>query len=196
MSSVFTSVPVTCARCGKESGFKAYRHIDVVAEPGLKAKVLNGELFVFTCPFCGYKSLNTSPVIYRDEHLLACLSDREIEVEGLDEGIAGRLVSDVGSLVEKVKIFDAGLDDVAMELCKFVTRQETGKDADLKFLRVDGADNDIIFTYPENGQMQMLSVGFNMYEDCRAIVGRNPAMTAGLKGLVKVDREWVEQFLQ
>ena len=82
-----------------------------------------------------------------------------------------------------------------MEFCKFVTRQELGKDVELKFLRLDGADHDIIFTYPEKGEMQMLAVGFNVYEDCCAIVGRNPSITAGLQGLVKVDREWVEQFL-
>ena len=195
MSSVFTSVPMRCSRCGNESVQQVYRHIDAVAEPELKAKVLSGDLFVFTCPTCGFKSLITSPVIYRDEHLLACLSDRSIAVEGL-EGVTGRLVSDVGSLIEKVKIFDAGLDDVPMEFCKFVTRQELGKDVDLKFLKVDGADNDIIFTYPEGGQMQLLAVGFNVYEDCRAIVGRNPAITEGLKGLVRVDRDWAEQFLQ
>ena len=194
MSSVYSSVPIRCARCGKESEQVVYRHIDAIAEPELKPRVLNGELFVFTCPSCGSKSLITSPVIYRDEHLLVCLSDRELAVEGL-EGTAGRLVSDVGSLIEKVKIFDAGLDDVPLEFCKFVTRQELGKDVDLKFLRVDGADNDVIFTYPGNGQMEMLAVGFNVYEDCRAIVGRNPSITEGLKGLVRVDRDWAEQFL-
>ena len=44
--------------------------------------------------------------------------------------------------------------------------------------------------------MQLLSVGFNVYEDCRAIVGRNPAITAGIKGMVRIDREWAEQFLR
>lgn len=195
MSSVVSSVTMRCARCGAEAEQAVYRHIDAVAEPELKSKVLNGELFLFVCPSCGARSLISSPVIYRDEHLLACVSDRGFSVEGL-EGVAGRLVPDVGTLIEKVKIFDAGLDDVPMEFCKFVTRQELGKDVDLKFLRLDGADNDIVFTYPEGGQMQMLAVGFNVYEDCRAIVGRNPAITEGLGGLVRVDREWAEQFLR
>ncbi len=132
--------------------------------------------------------------IDRDARLLLCLSDRKVSVEGL-EGLCGRLVGDVGSFIEKVKIFDAGLDDVPLEFCKFVTRQELGKDVDLKFLRTEGADQDIIFTYPEKGQMEMLAVGFNVYEDCCAIVGRNPVITEGLTGLVKVDREWAEQFL-
>ena len=134
-------------------------------------------------------------MVYRDEHLLVCLSDRRLDIEGL-EGMQGRLVGDVGSLIEKVKIFEAGLDDVPMEFCKFVTRQEMGKDVDLKFLRLDGADHDIILTYPEDGAMQMLAVGFNVYEDCCAIVRRNPAVSASVQGLATVDRGWVEQFLR
>lgn len=195
MSSVITSVSLRCPRCGKEYQAQAYRHVDAVSEPALRDKVMSGELFLRTCPYCGGRQLVSEPVIYRDEHLLVCLSDRKLEVEGLD-GVAGRLVSDVGSLIEKVKIFTAGLDDVPMEFCKFVTRQELGKDVDIKFLRLDGADNDIIFAYPEGGQMQMLSVGFNVYEDCRGIVGRNPEITRGLDGMVRVDKSWVEQFLR
>ena len=195
MSSVFSNVEFRCPDCGCISETRVYRHIDAISEPELKAKVLSGELFLFTCPGCGHKSLINSPLIYRDEHLLVCLSDRSLSVEGLED-LHGRLVSDVGSLIEKVKIFDAGLDDVPMELCKFVTRQELGKDVELKFLRLDGADNDIMFTYPEGGQMQMLVTGFNVYEDCRAIVSRNPSMLESVRGLVRVDRAWVEQFLR
>lgn len=195
MSSSVSNAQMRCRACGAEFDRPVYRYIDALAEPELKSSVLSGELFVSTCPSCGAKSLVAAPVIYRDEHLLVCLSAQDITVDGLD-GVSGRLVSDVGTLIEKVKIFDAGLDDVPMEFCKFVTRQELGKDVELKFLRLDGADNDIVFTYPENGQMQMLAVGFNVYEDCRGIVARNPAITDGLSGLVRVDREWAEQFLR
>ena len=194
MSSVSAISSFRCSRCGREYEATVFRMIDAEAEPSLKERVKDGSLFVRECPSCGCKELILSPVIYRDSHLLLCLSDRPIAVEGL-EGVQGRLVSDVGSLIEKVKVFDAGLDDVPLEICKYVTRQELGKRVDLKFLRLDGADHDIIFTYPEEGQMQLLSVGFNVYEDCCAIVGRNPSLTAGLQGLVKIDREWVEQFI-
>ena len=195
MSSVKTAVSFKCSRCGAVYQADAYRLIDCGADPGLRSKVTGGEVFIRECPECGQRELITTPVVYRDEHLLVCLSDRRLDIEGL-EGMQGRLVGDVGSLIEKVKIFEAGLDDVPMEFCKFVTRQEMGKDADLKFLRLDGADHDIILTYPEDGAMQMLAVGFNVYEDCCAIVRRNPAVSASVQGLATVDRGWVEQFLR
>ena len=195
MSSVKSISTVTCSRCGSSYQVPVYRFIDAVAEPELKDSVLNGSLFLRECPKCGCRELLREPLVYRDAHLLLCLSEQKLSIEGLDAEHC-RLVSDVGSFIEKVKIFDAGLDDVPMEFCKFVTRQELEKDVDLKFLRLDGADNDIVFTYPEKGEMQMLAVGFNVYEDCRGIVGRNPSITEGLKGMVRIDREWAEQFLR
>ncbi|MCH5172753.1 MAG: CpXC domain-containing protein [Bacteroidales bacterium] len=195
MKSVAVKTAVTCSSCGKGYEADVYRHIDAQDDPQMKEAVMNGSVFVRECPLCGCRELIKTPVIYRDSHLLLCLSEYKIEAEGLD-GLSGRRVCDVGSFIEKVKIFDAGLDDIAVELCKFVTRQEIGKDAELKFLRTDGADNDIIFTYPEDGRMQMLSVGFNVYEDCRAIVERNPSMKAAAQGLALVDRDFVEEFLK
>ena len=195
MSSVSSSRQFTCGRCGSTYTAGVYQMIDAQADPSLKEKVKDGSLFVRECPSCGYRELINAPVIYRDSQVLICLSDRGLSVEGL-EGVQGRLVGDVGSLIEKVKVFDASLDDVPLEFCKFVTRQELGKDVDLKFLRLEGADHDIIFTYPENGAMQLLSVGFNVYEDCCAIVRRNPGITDSLEGLVKIDREWAEHFLR
>lgn len=193
MSSV-SSQTFACSRCGERYQAPVYSFIDAIANPALTDCVLSGELFVRECPRCGCRELIQTPVVYRDAACLVCLADRKLSVEGLDVACA-RLVGDVGSLIEKVKIFHAGLEDGAIELCKVVTRSELGKEVSLKFLRTEGADNEIIFTYPEAGQMQMLAVGFNVYEDCHGIIGRNPAMQESLAGLAKVDQEWVEQFI-
>ena len=188
MSSV-SSQTFACSRCGERYQAPVYSFIDAIANPALTDCVLSGELFVRECPRCGCRELIQTPVVYRDAACLVCLADRKLDVA------CARLVGDVGSLIEKVKIFHAGLEDGAIELCKFVTRSELGKEVSLKFLRTEGADNEIIFTYPEAGQMQMLAVGFNVYEDCHGIIGRNPAMQESLAGLAKVDQEWVEQFI-
>lgn len=195
MSSSFSNVSFRCARCSREYQAPVYAYIDAVSNPSLTARVADGSLFVRECPVCGCRELISSPVVYKDDRCLICLSDRPLAVEGL-EGVHGRLVRDTGSLIEKVKIFQAGLDDVAIELTKFVTRSELGKDVTLRFLRTDGADNELIFTYPADGNMEMIAVGINVYEDCCGIISRNPAMTEGLAGLPCVDDGWVESFLR
>lgn len=188
---------VKCGRCGKSSRVGVYRVINVGENPELKDKVTSGDLFVHECPFCGHREVIKYNLLYHDPdgRLLVCLSDKAMTIEGM-EGYTGRLVSDVGSLIEKIKIFDAGLDDVVVELCKFVTAQEIGRDVSLKFLGMDGADHDITLTYPENGEMEMLKIGFNVYEDCAGIVNRNPGMKEEAEGFLRIDGGWLEKFIR
>lgn len=185
-----------CSKCGHSYESEAYQSVNVQDNPELKQKVVSGALFMHSCPVCGNIQLARYPFLYHDpsEHLLICLSEQELSVDGL-EGYTARRVTAVGDLIEKIKIFDAGLDDVIIELCKFVTLQELGSGANLKFLKIDGPDNDLIFTYPKNGQMEMLSVGFNVYQDCGGILQRNPQIQESVKGLSVVNAEWLRQFI-
>ena len=187
---------VTCSGCGQKHAVSIYPSINVSANPELKEKVVNGDLFVTECPHCGHRDLLKYNMLYHDPDakLIICLSDVPFVSDG-KEGYTCRMVGDAGSLIEKVKISDAGLDDVIIEICKLVTCQELGKDVELRFFKMDGADNDMIFTYPKDGQMEMISVGFNVYEDCRGIVSRNPALTEAATGLASVDSEWISRFI-
>lgn len=195
MSSSVSRQSFRCARCGREYSAPVYSFIDAEGNDALVESVMDGSLFVRECPSCGQRELISTPVVYKDSNCFICLSDRDLAIEG-GIGDHARLVSDVGSLIEKVKIFHSGLDDMAMELCKYVTLQEMGKDVPMKFLRTEGADNELIFTYPENGQMQMVAVGFNVYEDCRGIVSRSPEMGSSARGIARIDSDWVARFIR
>ena len=187
-----------CPTCG--TAFNVQRHdlVNVKENPELKASVLNGDIFLQECPRCGRRHLVGGPLVYLDpdEGVLVMLSDKPLTLADTG-GYTARLVSRAGDLVEKVKIFDAGLDDRAIEMCKYVTKQEAGKPGmDLKFLRLDGADNELVFTYPAAGQMELLAVGFNVYEDCRGIIARNPHVAERARGLAVIDEAWVASLLR
>ena len=207
-----------CSKCGRTHETEAFARINVKESPELKAKVKDGSLFLWECPSCGESNLARYQTIYHDpdEHLMIwLLPEGSLPKEQFDaidsqmkaasealEGYTFRRVGDVGSLIEKVNIFDAGLDDVVIEMCKYVTRMEMRgkKDApqgnvSLKFYRFEGSDNDLLFSYPENGQMKALAVGFNVYEDCAGIVRRNPAMSPRT-GFASIDPAWIEQFFK
>ena len=51
---------------------------------------------------------------------------------------------------------------------KFVTAQEMEErirpEGPLRFYRLDGADNEITFTFPSGGQMMSLNIGFNVFD--------------------------------
>lgn len=197
---------LNCPRCGAAFEVEAVAAINTERDPELKERLLSGELFLRECPHCGARTLAKFPLLYHDpsERLMIWLSDGSADTEarmqaavtGNDfEGYTGRIVDTPGALIEKVKIFDAGLDDICLEMAKFVTRQELGKDADLLFFGLDGADNEITLTYPEAGQMQMVRIGFNVYEDCAGILLRNPDIKKAATGLARVGRSFVENFL-
>lgn len=185
-----------CYKCGNDFNAGEIHTIDLSRNPALKSGVMDGSLFVHRCPHCGADNLTPEPVLYHDpEHrLLIAYTSAALSSDGLENYICRR-VSSIGDLIEKVKVFDAGLDDVSLELAKYITCQEMHKDVALKFLRIDGADGEIIFTYPYDGKMEMIEVGHNVYSDCQGIVSRNGVMQERSKGLVKVDQEWIRQFL-
>lgn len=203
----------TCASCGKQYEIETLPAVNTARNPELKASVRDGSLFVGHCPHCGASSLVLYPFLYHDPEtrlivwLLpdgargydeAAVQQMSAQVDALEDYTVRR-VATAGELIEKIVIADAGLDDRAVELCKFVTLQEMeGKvrpEGPLRFYRMDGADNEITFTFPAGGNMMSLNIGFNVYEDCLGILQRNSAILA-TAGFARVDADWVGRFMR
>ena len=199
---------VTCSHCGAKKELTVPTLVNVGADPQLKPLVRDGSLFLWECPRCGSRNLATFPLLYHDpsEKLMVWLLPEGDPGEGRLDAVAAQLsglegytlrrVTEAGALIEKINIFDAGLDDVAMELCKAVTAMEIegGTDGDLRFYRMEGPDNELIMTFPRSGNLMSIMVGFNVYEDSLGILRRNPAIVPE-KGFAKVDRAWILSFL-
>lgn len=196
---------ISCPYCGAvyEKSFPS--RINTAESPQQKDALLDGSLFVTECPACGTRQLARFPLIYHDPEtrLLLWL--------GADEGASSRaasvlssapemqdytirLVDSPGELIEKIKIFDAGLSDIAIELSKFVTAREAGEDLPLKFLNIDSAAAELHFACPRDGKMDVLAVGLNVYEDCCGILARNPSLEENAKGPVQIDQAWLAQY--
>ena len=188
-----------CSRCGAVHEVSAVQSINAVTQPELKASALDGSLFTWKCPDCGTLNLVKYPLLYHDpsQNLILIYTDSEsnLNASGLPEGYTGRIVSSVSELIEKIKIFDAGLDDIVMEMVKYVTCNEMGHQEALRFLKTEGADGDLVLTYPKDGKMEMLAVGCNVYQDCAGICSRNPHLTQAASGLCHVDQAWLADFL-
>ena len=203
-------VPVSCKHCGQKTEIDVRQSINVALDPELKARVKDGSLFVWECPYCGHRNLALYQTLYHDpdSKLMVWLLPGDAQppqqvadaVRGLD-GYTLRLVREVGDLIEKVNLHDAGLDDTVLEMCKWVTRRELAQknpeaiNARLRFLRTEGADNELVMAFPLNGQMQMVNIGFNVYEDARGILLRNPAVKPA-EGFALVDAGWIDQFFR
>jgi len=195
-----------CRHCDKSFETGIYSAIDVSADPDLKEKVRDGSIFVFECPYCGTKGLYIGHLLYIDPEAKQFFSlvpegfpegGAPVDEEGRYTDYVTRLVRTPGELVEKLCIFDAGLDDAAVEMVKFVTMQDLGGEPEgaLRFFCLNGADNDLIFTFPSGGEMHTVSVGFSAYEDCAAVMRRNADLLP--QGLFpEVNAAWIDSFMK
>ena len=203
-------VPASCSHCHQPTEIDVRQSINVALDPELKNRVKDGSLFVWECPYCGHRNLALYQTLYHDpdSKLMVWLLPGDAQppqqvaeaVKQL-EGYTLRIVREVGDLIEKVNLHDAGLDDTVLEMCKWVTRRELAEknpaamDARLRFLRLEGADNDLVIALPLNGQMQVVNIGFNVYEDARGILQRNPSVKPA-EGFAEINADWIEQFFR
>ncbi len=208
-----------CSSCGNIHEITFYNGINTREEPELKDKVKDGSLFLWECPHCGKTNLVSGQVIYHDpdeklmfwllppgsvpEDKVAIIENSLLEASQTLEGYTFRRVDDAGSLIEKVNIFDSGLDDTVIEIVKYVTKMEMAQkggghdlsDTSFKFFRIEGPDHELTFTYPEAGQMQGVQIGFNVYEDCAGILRRNPSINPS-GGFPRIDQAWISRFFR
>jgi hypothetical protein len=135
-------IPYYCPRCGAESEVTAWESINATLDPKLKDDLLNGKLWKFTCDKCEYSEDAPYSLLYHDmrRHFMVWLvppeADGRIRLEENDiqmpeaEQMGGyhlRLVASVNDLIEKILLFDAGLDDRVIEVLKgMIRRQEAG----------------------------------------------------------------------
>ena len=202
--------PASCSHCRKQTEVPVRQSINTALDPEVKARVKDGSLFVWECPYCGHRNLAVYQTLYHDPDarlMVWLLPGQEQAPKAVEEAVKDlddytlRLVRNVGDLVEKVNVHDTGLDDVVLEMCKWVTRRElavknpAAMDAALRFVRLEGADNELVMAFPMDGQMQVLNVGFNVYEDARGILSRHPDIRP-TPGFAQVDAAWIDQFFR
>ena len=126
-------ITLTCPICKLEHSAPLTRRIDLEAGKEAREKLLRGEYFYFSCPDCGYLSelhygclALDRPLrlaIYLAEEHDACPADTAARVAAdVPFCQAGdsllRAVRSAQDLAEKLRIFDAGLDDRLVEICK------------------------------------------------------------------------------
>ncbi len=221
-----------CSRCAHEHEITIYKSINTAEDADMEARVLNGSLFMWTCPDCGCKNLVSYECLYHDPArkrmlwLLPRDKDDTAEMDAIARharslgGYTLRICPDLGSLIEKILILNAGLDDVAVEICKYVIRGEWAQqgsatpqgpsdgqaedadgqtaaaapsaDAPLHFHHLE--EDQLLFSYPANGQMASLTLGKNVYADALGILSRNPALRPA-EGFQRVDAEWLSTVI-
>ncbi len=132
-------VKVTCPECGTEGDFVLWQSVNTQLDPETKQKVLNGELFQFTCPKCGIVTNVSYDLVYHqmEDQLMIQVASTDEEARVATESFNNflddsfmpgfslseqnyhfRIVRNLNQLREKIYIFDQGLDDRIVEILK------------------------------------------------------------------------------
>lgn len=174
--------PITCPGCKATSVARIHRSVNVTTEPALKEQLLTGRLFTFACPSCGRSSRVVHPeLVYHDVqrgYLLQMDALGKFDAASL-RGLEGslppvtRVVRDSNALLEKVKVFDAGLDDRVIEVLKLVLASQQRDDTTTRWLfEGTGTPNnpegrDLRFTLLSSKGISGVAVPRAAYEDLR-----------------------------
>ena len=218
--SIINEALAPCSKCGQQHKVTVYRSINIADNPELKDKVKDGSLFLWECPHCKQVNLAKYETLYHDPaaKLMVWLipsgevSETQMQAITMHTKAMGgytlRRVNDMGSLMEKVLINDAGLDDVVLEMCKYITKQEmlqksVGQDKKEEFLAStfhfyksegEGDARILTFMYGMDGHMLGVNIGWNVYQDCAAILERNPQIKPA-DGFARIDADWLLSVL-
>lgn len=209
-----------CPHCGKRMEITTYRSINASSDPALAARVKDGSLFVWTCPSCGNSNLAKYECLYHDpdRKLMVWLvpggefpEDQMQSILYHAEAMGGytlRRVKDVTSLVEKLTVFENGLSDVAVEMCKYVTKAEMAARAEeerraelmnipmhLHSVGEQDGMRYLVLAFPDDGKFLSCRIGFNVYEDCSGILERNPSIHPE-EGFARVDADWLSNVIR
>lgn len=121
----------TCPKCQHEGEFRMYESVNVTLDKSLRDRVFSDDLFKWTCPECGETFTIIYPFLYHDmdhgfmihfspndcERIKEQYNELLTKYPGLRRS-KYRTTNALVRLKEKVLIFEAGLDDVAVELAK------------------------------------------------------------------------------
>ena len=157
---------IMCPKCGQESDFMVWSSINTVLDPEMYEKVRSGDAFAFHCPNCGhvaevdyaclYHQMNDEMMIYyvpnpdeiEETYDMFCGNHKVAEMlEDIQENYLYRIVQSKNEFREKLYIFDAGLDDRAIEIIKVfyaLKIQEDNPEIEFDEIRFESRKNDEI----------------------------------------------------
>lgn len=184
--SLFKEEYLECPKCHGQVPFILHSSINVGVDPQDKANVLDLSIFQYHCPHCGNTDIVCHPLLYHDpvngiwiqvywreedfgKPMEKALRDL-IEIMG-QKHYRRREVFGYWELIEKIRVFDAGLDDFAIALMKSLNKIQQ---PEIQLIFDEKKDDKLMFLRFQNGAMLSEGVIFdeNAYEAASRLVGQ------------------------
>ncbi len=193
------SFDVDCPSCGCQGKFITYNKIDICENPELRDKIFNREIFMFNCGECNEKFMIAYNTVYIDrenKYALALITDGSSGFSG--DGITIgeydlRIVRTVNSFIEKITLFEDGIDDRVAELLKlwlyenFETQTKSKAVAIFYGGRIPETDQLKFFFIGEENSSMETEISMESY---RNILGHFQGSEFDKKDECEIDNDW------
>lgn len=184
--SLFKEEHLECPKCHKQVPFILHSSINVGIDPQNKEKILDLSIFQYHCPHCGNTDIVCYPLLYHDpvngiwiqvwwrEEDFGQPMEKElrdfIEIMG-QKHYRRREVFGYWELIEKIRIFDAGLDDFAIALMKTLHKM---RQPEVQLIFDEKEEDQLKFLQFQNGAMLPQGVIFEekAYEAALKMAGK------------------------
>ncbi len=202
----------SCARCASVSKQRLWDSVNVTLEPALRERALSGDLFRMTCPSCGdgvhaqydclYHDMKQTFMIQlthvdRVEQVSAALAEAAKQMTMRDK-YRMRIVTSFHDMLEKVLVFEAGLNDGVVELIKVLmpAQEEALRDAMLRFQAVT-EEGELAFAIVRPGGKQQYAVlPRGLYDDLAKEAFQEMFAFADVRGSwLRVDADAVVKYV-
>lgn len=204
------SIKYTCPYCGEELDLEILLSLEASEDSLEKERLMSGDLFHHTCPHCQHEFLLQVPFTYVDrsrKFVIVMVAEEQLPEEmkstGKDLDQAGftlRHVQTIGQLIEKIQIFEDGLDDRWVELAKYdhfieFIDNKKGKPEDITSIEYQRVDNEVMkinIRTEDSGlafltPLNLIEEEFKLDADRLAVINQDFPM---------IDQKWIVQSYQ
>lgn len=185
--SINSSQKIKCPSCGQLQEVTVWDSITVKDSEDLKKDLLSGNVNIFRCSSCSHMGLIPTPMLYHDEEKKLLISFYPCSDDNLKDRLFNsvcehskssgelkeydeynlRFVCEYNSLLEKILIFDSGLNDKAIEIIKLlILSQDPEKENQRScvFGKKDGENIEFLVQDFKENKIYTSNVPFSTYE--------------------------------
>lgn len=146
--SKYHGAKITCPVCSKPYDICIWDSVNAQLNPEKKEELLSNTFYQTICPFCEAETDCIYGFLYHDmnkKYMISIGQDYPNKAlkEMIKSGYSFRKVEDLNQLVEKIRIFDSGLNDIVIEIVKKIISEI--KKIDNEFLFGEVQNDELVF---------------------------------------------------
>lgn len=198
---------IICPQCGESQKYRLYASVNAVENPEFKQRILEETLFDWRCKRCNYFAAMAYPFIFTDPVAGYVIStapmgtNGEIEPTDAVRDYVKRSVKNLAELKEKILTFDAGYDDVAVELvknalCDIIKNTYNVSRVHAYFSRINERDGEMEFAIflPRKTEPVYHSTKLEVYRQSQEVLRALDFVDP--EGFIRVDAKLARQIIE